>query len=228
MAYITNSVTRAVLGGGITCLLLGSPTSSYHVPRFPQSTVLSGEDIEEAVMRGRSGQQVLPYFINRPIGGGSAPRAVVYTPFVRVALAAMAGVLTFDGVTISSQVSQRWIASPEVLVVIGSPCPGEPACEFGGEVVDPIAVSPTRLYIRHQVSPPGSSAPAVATPIRQVPLREIRWLGSVPVKEPVVAATFSPQEFRVGSSVVAEWGRWDSVTFLAGGHIQRAELETWR
>ena len=231
MTYVNNSVTRALLGGGLlTWLLMVTPLSSYTIPRFPQSTVLSGEDIEEAVVRGRNGE-VLPYLLDRRIGGrgGPEPKAVVYTPFVRVALAAKAGVLTFDGSTILSQVAPQWIASPEVLVVIASPCPGEPACEVGGDVVDPMAVSPTRLYIRHQVNPPGSSVPAaVATPLRVVPLRDLRWLGTIPVKEPAVAATFSPQEFRAGSRVVAGWGRWNSITFLAGGIFQGAELETWR
>lgn len=230
MTYMKNSVTRALLGRGLlTWLLLVAPTSSYTGPRFPESTVLSGEDIEEAVVRGRNGE-VMPYVLNRRIGGGSGPKAVVYTPFVRVALAAKAGKLTFDRFTIVSQVAPQWIASPEVLVVIGSPCPaGEPACQLGGDVIDPITVSPTRLYIRHQVFPSRSSLPAaLATPIRVLPLRDLQWLGTIPVKEPAVAATFSAQEFRAGSSLVAEWGRWDSITFLAGGHIQGTELETWR
>jgi hypothetical protein len=229
MTNMKDSVTRALLGGGLLAWLLSvTPTSSYTGPRFPQSTVLSGVDIEEAVVRGQNGE-VLPYVINRPIGGGSSPRAVIYTPFVRVALAAMARVLTFDGSRVLSQVASQWIASPEVLVVIGSPCPGEPACEFGGDAVDPIAVNPTRLYIRHQASPPGSSVPAaVAIPIRVLPIRDLQWLGTIPVKEPVVAATFNPQDFRPGSHVVAEWGRWDRVVFSAGGQIQGSELDTWR
>ena len=229
MTHAKNSMTGALLGGGLlTCLLLVTPTSSYTVPRFPQSTVLSGEDIEEAVLRGRNGE-VLPYLINRSIGGGPKPKALVYTPFVRVALAAKAGVLTFDGSTVLSQVAQQWIASPEVLVIIGSPCPRKPGCQVGGDIVDPNAVSPTRLYIRHRVHPPQSSVPAtVATPIRVLQLRDLGWLGTIPVEEPVVAATFSPEEFRAGSSVLAEWGRWDSITFFAGGHIQGAEVETWR
>jgi len=228
MRYMKNSVTRALLGGGLlTWLLLVTPTFSYTVPRFPQSTVLSGEDIEEAVVRGRNGD-VAPYLLNRPIGGGPRPKAVIYTPFVRVALAAMAQVLTFDGSTMSSQVAPQWIASPEVLVVIGSPCPGEPACEVG-DVVVPIAEGPTRIYIRHQVNPPPSSGPsAIAAPLRVIPLRDLQWLGTIPLEEPAVAATFSPQEFRSGSLVRAEWGRWDSTVFVAGGYIQRAELETWR
>lgn len=228
MAYMKNSMTHTMLAGLLAWLLLATPTSSQTLPRFPQSTVLSGDDIEEAVERGRSGQ-VRPYLISSPIGGGSTPRVVIYTPFVRVALAAMARLLTFDGSTLSSQVAPQWISSPEVLVVIGSPCPGEPACEFGGEVVDPSAVSPTRLYIRHQTNLPRSSAKAVvAIPVRLLALDDLRWLGSIPVKDPVVAATFSPQEFRVGSSVVAEWGRWDSTVFSAGGRIQGAELDAWR
>lgn len=229
MTNIKNSLARALFGIGLlTWLLLVTPTSSYTGPQFPQSTVLSGEDIAEAIARGRKGE-VLPYLLNRPIGGGSASKAVIYTPFVRVALAAKAGVLTFDGSTILSQVAPQWIAAPEVLVVIGSPCPGEPACEFGGDVVDPIAVSPTGLYIRYQVNPPRSSVPAaIAKPIRVIPIRDLQWLGTIPVKGPAVAATFSPQEFKAGSSLVAEWGRWDSITFLAGGHIQGAELEMWR
>jgi hypothetical protein len=193
MTYMKNSVTRALLGGGLlTWLLLVTPTSSYTGPRFPQSTVLSGEDIEEAVVSGRNGE-VQPYLLNRTIGGGSRPRAVIYTPFVRVALAAMARVLTFDGSTILSQVAPQWIASTEVLVVIGSPCPGEPVCEFGGDVVDPIAVSPTRLYIRHQVNPPRSSVTAaVATPIRVIPLRDLRWLGTIPVEPAATSSYGSP------------------------------------
>ena len=229
MNYLQNSVTCAVLGGAsLIWFLLVTPTSSYTGPRFPQSTVLSGADIEEAVALGGNGE-VRPYVVARPIGGGSGPKAVVYTPFVRVAIAAMAKALTFDGSTILSQVAPQWIASPEVLVVIGSPCPNEPACEFGGDVVDPIAVGPTRLYIRHQVDPSRSSVPAaVATPLRVLPLRDLRWLGSIPVKSPAVAATFSAEEFRAGSSIIAEWGRWDNITFLAGGYLQPVELETWR
>jgi hypothetical protein len=210
--------------------MLVTPLKSSHTePRFPQSTVLSGEDIEEAVQRGRNGG-VVPYLIGRSIGGGGPkPKAVVYTPFVRVALAAKAGVLAFDGSTILSEVDQRWIGSPEVLVIIGSPCPRKPTCQVGEDIVDPNAVSPTRLYIRHQVHPSQSSVAAtIVTPIRVLQLRNLGWLGSIPVEEPVVAATFRPEEFRAGSSVVAEWGRWDGITFLAGGHIQGAELETWR
>lgn len=228
MRYMKNPGTRALLGGGVlTWLLLVTPTSSYTVSRFPQSTVLSGEDIQEAVVRGQDAE-VLPYLLRqRPIGGGARPKAVIYTPFVRVALAARARVLTFDGSTIVSQVAPQWIASPEVLVVIGSPCPGEPACVHG-DVVVPIAEGQSRLYIRHQVDPPSSGPAAVATPLRVLPLRDLQWLGTIPVEEPTVAATFSPQEFRAGSLVVAEWGRWDSVRFVAGGYIQGAELETWR
>jgi len=146
-----------------------------------------------------------------------------------VALAAKAGVLTFDGATVLSKFAPQWIASSEVLVVIGSPCPGERACEFGGEVIDPIAASPTRLHIRHPVDPsrPSVSA-ALATPIRVVPLRNLRWLGTIPVAEPVVAATFNAQEFRAGASVVAEWGHLDRVAVVAGGHIEEAELHAWR
>jgi hypothetical protein len=226
---VRNSVTSAVLGTGLlTSLLLVAPVSSHYGPRFPQSTVLSSEDIEEAVLRGRTGE-IVPYLLDRRIGRGSGPKAVIYTPFVRIALAAKAGLLTFDGSIISSQVAPEWIASPEVLVVIGSPCPNEPACEFGGEVVDPIAVSPSRLYIRHQIIPSQSSVPAaLTTPLRVLPLRDLRWLGTIPVKEAAVAATFSPQDFRAGSALVAEWGRWDGITFLAGGHIQAIELERWR
>jgi hypothetical protein len=227
MRYMKNAATPAFLGGLLTSVLLVTPTSSYHVSRFPHSTILSGDDIEEAVDRGRSGD-VAPYLLNRPIGGGPKPKAVIYTPFVRVALAAMAQVLTFDGSTMLSQVAPQWIASPEVLVVIGSPCPGESACQVG-DVVVPIAESPTRLYIRHQVNPSESSGPAaVASPIRVVPLRDLQWLGSIPVEEPVVAATFNPQEFRAGSLVRAEWGQWDRIVFVAGGYIQEAELDTWR
>jgi hypothetical protein len=187
---------------------------------------LSATDIEEAVERGQN-DDVKPYVISHQIGGGSGPKAVVYTPFVRVALAAMAGALTFDGSRVSSQVAPEWISSPEVLVVIGSPC-GEPVCEFGGEVVDPIAASPTRLYIRHRVDSRSSVPPTEAGPIRLLQLRDLRWLGTIPVKAPAVAATFRPQEFRDGSKVVAEWGRLDHITFLAGGNLQGPELETWR
>jgi hypothetical protein len=217
-----NSVTRALLGGGLlTWFLLVTPASSYTGPRFPQSTVLSGEDIEEAVLRGRNGE-IKPYPLSRGIGGGSAPKAVIYSPFVRVALAAMAGVLTFDGSTILAQVAPQWIASPEVLVVIGNPCPGKPACE-DLDVVVPITASPTDLYIRHQVN-----IRATARPIRMLHLRDLRWLGTIPVNDPVVAATFSPQDFRAGSAVVAEWGQMERVVFFAGGYIHEAELETWR
>jgi hypothetical protein len=228
MRYIKNSVTRALLCGGLlTSLLQVTPTSSYTVPRFPQSTVLSGEDIEEAIMRGRNGD-VAPYLING-LGGGSRPKAVIYTPFVRVALAAKAGVLTFDGSTILSQVAPQWIASPEVLVVFSRPCPGEPACERGGVVVDPIAESPTRLYIDQRVTQrPSPVPPAVATPIRMLALRDLQWLGTIPVEGPTVAATFSPQEFMAGARVAAEWGRWNTVVFIVGGYIKEAHLETWR
>lgn len=224
-----NPVTRVLLGAGLlTWALNVIPVSGYAPSRFPQSAVLSAEDIGEAVFHGRNGD-VYPYLINRRIGGAPGPKAVVYTPFVRVALAAKAGVLTFDGSTVSSRVAPQWIATPEVLVVIGSPCPGEPACEFGGEVIDPIATSPIRLYIRHQVDRSRSSVPAgVAIPVRVVPLRDLSWLGAIPVTEPVVAATFHAQEFRAGSSVVAEWGRLDRIAALAGGHLQETELANWR
>jgi hypothetical protein len=181
MRYMKNAATPAFLGGLLTWVLLVTPTSSYHVSRFPHSTILSGEDIEEAVDRGRSGD-VAPYLLNRPIGGGPKPKAVIYTPFVRVAVASMAQVLTFDGSTMLSQVAPQWIASPEVLVVIGSPCPGESACQVG-DVVVPVAEGPTRLYIRHQVNPSPSSGPAaVASPIRVIPLRDLQWLGTIPSK----------------------------------------------
>lgn len=224
-----NAVTRALLGAGLlTWFLLVTPTSTDTGPRFPQSTVLSGEDIEEAVVRGRNGD-VAPYLINHPIGGGSKPRAVIYTPFVRVALAARARLLTFDGSAIISRGAPQWIASPEVLVVIGSPCPGEPVCELGGYIVDPIAESPTRVYISQRVNTPASSPPApVATPIRVLILRDLQWLGSIPVEGPAVAATFGAHEFKAGAAVVAEWGRRDRTAISAGGYIHGGELETWR
>lgn len=230
MERMKNSVTRFFLLGGVllTGILQATPTLSSIEPRFPRSTVLTGDDIEEAIVRGRA-SEVTPYLLNRVIGGGSIPRAAIYTPFVRVALAAMAGRLTFDGARILSEVAPQWIASPDVLVVFGSPCPGEQICEFGGEAVDPRGVSPTRIYIHPQDGSRSSPGPGnVATPIRVVPMSDLRWLGTIPVNEPVVAATFSPHEFRDGSAVVAEWGRRDGISFLAGGRIQQTELDIWR
>lgn len=228
MRCIKNSVPRALLGGGlIAWSLLAPPTFSYSVPRFPQSTILSGEDIEEAIERGRNGD-VAPYLING-LGGGSRPKAAIYTPFVRVALAAAARLLTVDGATILFQVAPQWVASPEVLVVFGRPCLPEGTCDAGGVVIDPLAENPSRVYIKQQVPLPASSgAPVVATPIRVIPLRDLQWLGTIPVEGPVVAATFSPKDFRAGARVAAEWGRWNSVVFVVGGYLQQAELETWR
>lgn len=54
MRYAKKSVKRALLGSGVIMWsLLVTPISSYTVPRFPHSTILSSEDIEEAVERGR-------------------------------------------------------------------------------------------------------------------------------------------------------------------------------
>ncbi len=225
MACIKNAVPWALLGGLIAWSLLVAPVSSYSVPRFPESTVLSGADIEEAVERGRSGD-VAPYLING-LGGGSKPKAAIYTPFVRVALAAAARLLTYGGATILFQAGPQWMASPEVLVVFGRPCPGNSACEAGGVVIDPMAESPTRVYLE-QTQPPSSGPRPIATPVRVLPLRDLQWLGAIPVEGPVVAATFSPKDFRAGARVAAEWGRWDSVTFVVGGYLQQADLDTWR
>jgi hypothetical protein len=57
---------------------------------------------------------------------------------------------------------------------------------------------------------------------------DLQWLGIIPVAAPVVAATFNPQEFKAGSRIAAEWGRYDRIIFPAGGHFQSAEMETWR
>jgi hypothetical protein len=74
---------------------------------------------------------------------------------------------------------------------------------------------------------PGQS-PRIAQPIRIVPVQELAWLGAIPIEDPVVAATFSPDAFQAGSFVVAEWGRWDGVTVYAGGYLEAAELARWR
>lgn len=227
MACIKNAVPWALLGGGlITWSLVVVPASSYSVPRFPQSTVLSGEDIEEAIERGRNGD-VAPYLISGLGGGGGRPMAAIYTPFVRVALAAAARLLTYDGATILFQAGPQWMASPEVLVVFGRPCPGNSACEAGGVVIDPMAESPTRVYLE-QTQPPSSGPRPMATPVRVLPLRDLQWLGAIPVEGPVVAATFSPKDFKAGAKVAAEWGHWNSVRWVVGGYLQQAELDTWR
>jgi hypothetical protein len=149
----------------------------------------------------------------------------VYTPFIRVAIAARSGLLSFDGTRLSSAVGPNWIASPEVLVVFGSPCHGDAVCDADGQAVDPRAVSPTRLYISRRINP----APvAEAKPIRVLPLHELQWLGAIPIEGPTAAATFDARQFEAGSYVVAEWGSRYGVAFLAGGLVQAAELESWR
>jgi hypothetical protein len=224
MTHETNSVRWHLAGSALLAsLLLVTPTSSYTGPRFPQSTLLSANDIEEAIARGQNGE-VTPYLISG-LGGGGGSKAAIYTPFTRVALATIARLLTFDGTTILFQGAPQWTASPEVLVVFTNPCPGEPRCEFGGVAVDPIVEHPTRIYIQQQVTQGPSP---VTLPIRVLPLNELRWLGTISVEEPLVAATFSAEAFRAGAKVAAEWGHWDSVTFIVGGYLGEAELSTWR
>ncbi len=218
----------AILSGWLAIGLIATLSAvSQTTQQFPRSTVLSDDDVSEAVRLGQS-TDVMPYIVSRSIGGGPVPRLAVYTPFVRVAAAARAQVPGFDKAQWRRE-GLEWMTSPEVLVVIGNPCSGNsPECDMPGQPIDPRASGPNRVYISPRIHMYPGRTPQTAEPVRIVPLHQLAWLGAVPIEEPVVAATFSPDAFRVGSYVIAEWGRWDSVSVVAGGYLRAEDLESWR
>lgn len=207
--------------------LLSSDAGSATQPgRFPHSTSLTSADLAEAVALGER-QDVTPYIVGRGVGR-QTPNLVVYTPFLRLALAARRGLVQSSSTDSLSRLAEYGLPSSEVLVIIGSPCPGRTRCEFSGRTVDPRADAPSRLYISNSLNPSPSSVPIEAAPIRVMRPSDLEWLGDVPIEEPVIAATFNATQMRANAYVVAEWGSRYDVTFVAGGVLRQSELDNWR
>jgi hypothetical protein len=209
--------------------MLMAATVGQPVPQsttLPQSAYLTRESINEAVDRGRT-TDVAPYGLSQRVG---PPRsAVVYTPFIRVALAAMharrRGNSDFDPSRLP-----EWMTNPLVYVAFSAPCGVEtPSCEIGGEQFDLhtpfswVLIAPT-VVMR---PPPGVG---VSTPKQIIgDMTIFESLGGPPFGNVRLVAAFEPEAFRPGLTVFAQWPSPSGKTVaLSGGRISETDLYQWR
>lgn len=196
---------------------------------FPRSASLTPELIEQAVAEGMGDAVVAPYRLLSEIGTPPNQKAAVYTPFIRVALAARAararGVEAFDAATLP-----QWVTAPQVLVVFSAPCRDAPPCSYHGFEFDD-----TTPLMQVSVAP---GIPALAASGRRdiIPAAAISTdlsllglIGGPPFANARVAATFEPHTFGAGLTVFAAWSLDDGkVIVYSGGRLTEADLRSWR
>jgi hypothetical protein len=194
------------------------------LPRFPDSVALNPELISLALEEARTGQ-IRPYRLYK--GGHRSADAAVYTPFIRVALAAQ---LAFrrENAELDPADLPTWITEPVVWVVFPPPClPGCPPAFIHDDDHRRLGV----VGISEDMS---NRAMPVARPIRVLQdMTQFARLGVLPFADASVAAAFQPLLFRSGWTVFALWTFSDSRgSYLGGayssGLIASADLATWR
>lgn len=179
-----------------------------------------------AVAQGVAAETAVGPYLFQPgnqIGIPGSPSAAVYTPFVRVAMAAR--VARDNGRTFDPEDAPEWITAPLIYVVFRSPCPVAPPCTLGtfdyaGQPPDLAAAwTEAGSYIR-----PGPDA------LAQELIHDLSFLdaiGGLPFEHAVVAAAFQPEQLREGVRLIARW-KSPGVIYDVGGHVTREELRQWR
>ncbi len=209
----------------VSLFALGNLVSSPQEHTFPQSAYMTPEQVREAMAAGTTAD-VSPYRLHDEIGARPGPTAAVYTPFVRVALAAKAAQRSNDDGSVPPHWPQ-WVTAPNVIVVFARPC-GAQSCQVDDQTLEddaPVSqVGIARLMETVEL-------PRSATAFRAVAVtRELAFLdvlGGPPFENAILAATFEPEAFRPGLTVFASW-TLAKTRFYSGGVISANDLRHWR
>ena len=224
---IVQNLVAGLVGLAITT---ASGLSAQTVSRFPSSTQLDDGAIREAVALGER-QKPEPYWLY-PKPGPRKTTAAVYTPFIRVALAAHTASRRGESVAIGKL--PMWVLERDVHIVM------RPQNTKNAEAGDPedasiahtpmtqIALAPRGRVPSHNGIPP--SVPFLnGIPPKWMThdLSYLDLLGGVPFADAVAAAAFDP-EVMVQDVDVFGWWRKENHFFPSHGFLDPDEMKNWR
>jgi hypothetical protein len=188
---------------------------------FPESAQLDDRLLREAVALGESGKPE-PYWLY-PRPGPRTANAAVYTPFIRVALAAYAAAQR--GERLSTGTLPDWVKDPAVHVVVRAQnSSGVHEMFFPDD--PPLARTPiTQIALVPHGKPPGSTFIEPKWLTRD--LSYLDAIGGAPFPNAVAAAAFDARAM-VQDVDVFGWWRKENHLFPSHGFLDPKEFTNWR
>jgi hypothetical protein len=208
-------------------VMAGLIASPFQAPSLPDSAYLTPESMIQAVALGQK-DDLVPYRLRHEIGVPPTQKTAVYTPFIRVALAARAAKLRTDTTFDASRLPQ-WVTAPDVLVVFGAPCASALPCRYGDEEYDrdtpltQVSVGPLLKTPQAPYAPGFVKARDIS-----YDLSFLDVLGGPSFSNAMLAARFEPGALKPGLTLFARWTLPSGSLVYSGGVIAEADLRSWR
>lgn len=234
MSQIVSSIALAFLV--VSAMRVEVSTSKS---AFPESVNLTEALIEEAIADGRAGK-IRPYRLSHPIQGSPHQQVAVYTPYVRVGLAAAHREHASSAA--SAAELPGWLTEPTLHFVFRAPCQ-KPPCEYPGNYrIDQSSLplvfvgprtasvaSPSQDRATHQSLPRGVLGPAVESTGVSSDLRFLDALGGPPFEGATAVATFGASVIKPSAFVYAVWSfGGDTVRVYSGSQVTSEDIRAWR
>lgn len=215
---------RRLLAGAALVLASVSATAQPHgvAPRLHQSAQLDEASLREAVRCGETSEPE-PYLLY-PGPGQDEPTMAVYTPFIRVAMAAHAARQRGERLDVSTL--PRWVVERDIHVVVR---PANRSAMMARQLFPgdpPLAETPvTQIGLQRR----DSKLPVQSIPPRwtTTDLSYLEALGGRPFPDAVAAAAFDPDLMVTGLDVYA-WWRKQNEFFPSLGVLNPGEMKNWR
>lgn len=186
---------------------------------LPKSSYLDVALIRDAIAAGEAGS-VRPYLLRTP--NGTRYNIAVYTPFVRVALAAYTA--KRGGSQTQLEHLPEWLTQPDIHVVIRWPH------EQPSRVVPDGTMFDRRMKLTQiTVAPNGQRnlVDFIRPNWMTTDLSYLDAIGGVPFSDAAGAATFPP-ELIVANTDVLGWWYKDNNYFMSSGRIEVSDFLQWR
>jgi hypothetical protein len=202
----------------VTMTLLMSPSLDQQQPLRLEDRL-----VQASIEEGTTGA-VSPYRLRAEIGQPSSQRVAIYTPYVRVALAAAQAAREQRPLHVDDL--PAWVTEPVVYVVFRAPC-ANPPCEYEGLRLDP-ALPPAAVRVGPLLST-DNAAESTVDAIKVVhDLSFLNAIGGPPFENAVVMAVFRSEDLRLRTSVYARWDVSATVRAYSGGQIRQDDVRTWK